>query len=67
MDIKEDPPLLGIKETSIIVKEITEEKIMINQGMNLEGLHLKEDHLLPGIKVSFMVIILDVITLDIML
>jgi hypothetical protein len=49
------------------VKETTEEKIVINQGMNSEGLHHKEDHSLPGIKVSFMVIVLLVITLDIKL
>jgi hypothetical protein len=35
--------------------------------MNLEGLHHKEDHLLPGIKVCFWVIILHVINLDIKL
>jgi hypothetical protein len=43
------------------------EKIMINQGMSSEGLHHKEDHSLPGIKVSFMVIVLLVLTLDIKL
>jgi hypothetical protein len=47
------------------VNETTEEKIMIIQGMNLEGLHHKEYHPLPGIKVSFMVIVLLVLTLDI--
>jgi hypothetical protein len=35
--------------------------------MNSEGLHHKEDHLLPGIKVSFWVIVLHVINLDIKL
>jgi hypothetical protein len=49
------------------VKETTEENIMINQGMNSEGLHHKEDHSLPGMKVSFMVIVLFVLTLDIKL
>jgi hypothetical protein len=34
IDIKEDPPHSGIKEASIIVKETTEEKIVINQDMN---------------------------------
>jgi hypothetical protein len=33
--------------------------------MNLEELHHKEDHSLPGNKVSFMVIVLLVITLGI--
>jgi hypothetical protein len=41
--------------------------IMISQGMNSEGLHHREDHLLPGIKVSFMVTIFIVLTLDIKL
>jgi hypothetical protein len=39
--------------------------IVINQGMNSEGLHHREDHLLPGIEVSFMVIFFIVLTLDI--
>ena len=56
--IKEDPPLSGIKEASIIMKETIEEKIVINQGMNSKGLHHREDHPLIGIKVSFMVIVL---------
>jgi hypothetical protein len=33
--------------------------------MNSKGLHHKEDHFLQGIKVSFLVIVLLVITLDI--
>jgi hypothetical protein len=49
------------------VKETTEEKIVINQGMNSEGLHHKEDHSLPSMKVYFMVIVLFVLTLDIKL
>jgi hypothetical protein len=35
--------------------------------MNSKGIHHKEDHRLPGIKVSFMVIVLLVINLDIKL
>jgi hypothetical protein len=65
MHIKEDPPLSFIKEASIIVKETTKEKIVINQGINSEGLHQKEDCSLRGMKVSFMVIFLIVLTLDI--
>ena len=41
-----------------------EEKIVINQGMNSEGLHHKEDHSLPDIQISFMVIVLILPTLD---
>jgi hypothetical protein len=63
MDIQEDLLLLGIKEASIIVNGKTEEKI--SQGMNSEGLHHKEYHSLPRIKVYFMVIVLLVINLDI--
>jgi hypothetical protein len=55
----------GIKEALIIEKEKIEEKIMINKGMNSKVLHHKEDHFLPGIKVSFWVIVLHVIILDI--
>jgi hypothetical protein len=65
MDIKEDPPLSGIKEASIIVKETKEEKIVINQGNNSKGLHHKEDNSLPGIKIYFMVIVLIVLNLSI--
>jgi hypothetical protein len=39
--------------------------IMIIQGMNSKGIHHREDHLLPGIKVPFMVIVFIVLTLDI--
>jgi hypothetical protein len=46
--LQQDLPLSGRKEVSTIMKESTEEKIMINQGRNLEGLHHKEDHSLPG-------------------
>jgi hypothetical protein len=45
---KEDPPHSGSKEASTIMKGSMEEKIMINQDRNLEGLHHKEDHSLPG-------------------
>ena len=38
----------GNKEASIIVKETTKEKILINQGILTEGLHHKEHHSLPG-------------------
>jgi hypothetical protein len=40
---------------------------MISQGMSSEGLHHKEDHSLPGMKVYFMVNVLLVLTLDIKL
>jgi hypothetical protein len=67
MYLKEELLSLGFKEASIIVEKKTEENIMINQGMNSNGLHQKEDYLLPGIKVSFLAIVLLVITLDIKL
>jgi hypothetical protein len=67
MDIKEYPPLSSIKESSIIVKEITKDNIVISQGMNSKGLQHKEDHSLPGIKICFMVLFLFVITLEIKL
>jgi hypothetical protein len=67
MYLQEYPLTSSIKEASINVKETIEEKIMINQGMDSEGLYHKDDHLLPGIKFYFMVIILLVITLDIKL
>jgi hypothetical protein len=63
--LQEDLLSLGIKEPSIIVKETTKEKIEISQGMNPEALHHKEYHLPPGIKVSFLFILLLVINLDI--
>jgi hypothetical protein len=56
-----------MKESSTIVKETAEEKIVINQGMNSKGLHHIEDHSLPGIKVYFMVIVLLVKIMDIKL
>jgi hypothetical protein len=49
------------------VKETIEGKITIDEGMNSEGLHQKEDNFLPGIKVYFLVIILLIINLDIKL
>jgi hypothetical protein len=57
-DIKEDPLHSYNKESSNLMMESTEEKIVINRGMNLKGLHQKEDHSLPGIKIYFMVIVL---------
>jgi hypothetical protein len=36
------------KKLQSLMKETREEKIMINQGMNSEGLHHKEYHSLPG-------------------
>jgi hypothetical protein len=41
--------------------------IMISQGINSEGLHHKEDHSLPGMQISFMVIFFIVLILDIRL
>ena len=41
--------------------------IMISERKNSEGLHHKEDHSLPGIKIYFMVIVFIVLTLDIRL
>jgi hypothetical protein len=67
MNIKEDPPLSRIKVASIIMKKTTEENIMIIQGMNLEGLHNKKDHSIPGMEFYFMIIVLFVLTLDIKL
>jgi hypothetical protein len=65
--IQGDLPHSNKKESSLMMKESVEEKIVINQGMNLEELHRKEDHSLLGMKVSFMVIILFVLNLDISL
>jgi hypothetical protein len=56
-----------INEASIIVKETTKEKIVISQGRISKGLHHKEDHSLPGMKISFWVIVFHVLTLDIKL
>jgi hypothetical protein len=41
--------------------------IMISQGRNSEGLHHKEDHSLPDMQISFMVIVFIVLILDIRL
>jgi hypothetical protein len=41
--------------------------IMISQGKNSEVLRHKEDHSLPGMKISFMNIVFIVLTLDIRL
>jgi hypothetical protein len=41
--------------------------IMISQGRNLEGIHHKEYHSLPGMQISFMVIVFIVLILDIRL
>jgi hypothetical protein len=46
--LQQDLPHSSNKEASIMMKGSTEEKIMINQGRNSEGLHHKEDHSLPG-------------------
>jgi hypothetical protein len=56
---QEDHILLDNKEDSTM--------IVINQGMNSEELHHREDYLLPGIKVPFMVIIFIVLNLNIKL
>jgi hypothetical protein len=40
---------------------------MISQRKNSEGLHHKEDHSLPGMKIYFMVIVFIVLTLNIRL
>jgi hypothetical protein len=57
--IQEDHPCSSHKKASIM--------IMISQGRNSEGLHHKEDHSLPGMKISFMVIVFIVLILDIRL
>ena len=41
--------------------------IMISQSKNSEGLHHKEDHSLPGMQISFMVIVFIVLILYIRL
>jgi hypothetical protein len=41
----------GRKEGSIIMKETTKENFVINQGRISEGMHHKEDHSLPCIKI----------------
>jgi hypothetical protein len=57
--LQEDHPCSSHKEASIM--------IMISQGKNLEGLHYKEDHSLPDMQISFMVIVFIVLILDIRL
>jgi hypothetical protein len=57
--LQEDHPCSSHKEASIM--------IMISQGRNSEGLHHKEDHSLPGMQISFMVIVFIVLILDIRL
>jgi hypothetical protein len=41
--------------------------IMIGQGRNSEGLHHKEDHSLPSMQISFIVIVFIILILDIRL
>jgi hypothetical protein len=57
--LQEDHLCSSHKEASIM--------IMISQGKNLEGLHHKEDHSLPGMQIYFMVIVFIVLILDIRL
>ena len=54
---QEHPLPSGMK--SIIMKETTKEQIA-----NLDGPHNKEDHLRPGIKISFLDIVILVEILD---
>ena len=54
---QEDPLPLGMK--AIIMKETTEEQIV-----NPDGRHHKEDYLCPGIKISFLDIVILVEILD---
>ena len=54
---QEDPLPSGMK--AIIMKETTEEQIL-----NPDGPHHKEDHLCPGIKISFLDIVILVEILD---
>jgi hypothetical protein len=46
--LQQDLPHSTNKESSTMMKKSIEDKIMINQGRNLEGLHTKEDHSLTG-------------------
>jgi len=46
--IQQKLPHSGNKEASTIMKRSIEEKIMIIQGRNSEGLHKKEDYSLLG-------------------
>jgi hypothetical protein len=55
--LQEDHPYSSHKEASIM--------IMISQGRNSEGLHLKEDHSLRGMQIYFMFIVFIVVILDI--
>jgi hypothetical protein len=57
--LQEYHPCSSQKEASIM--------IMISQRKNSEGLHHKEDHSLPGMKIYFMVIFFIVLALDIRL
>jgi hypothetical protein len=57
--LQEDHMCSSHKEASIM--------IMINQGINSEGIHHKEDHSLPGLQIYFMVIVFIVLILDIRL
>jgi chromosome segregation ATPase len=57
--LKEDHPCSIHKEASIM--------IMISQDKISEGIHHKEDHSLPGMQISFMIIVFIVLILDIRL
>jgi hypothetical protein len=57
--LQEDHPCSSHKEASIM--------IMISQRKNLEVLHHKEDHSLPGMQIYCLVIFFIVLTLDIRL
>jgi hypothetical protein len=57
--LQEDHPCSRHKEYSIM--------IMISQGRNLEGIHHKEYNSLPGMQISFLVIVFIVLILDIWL
>ena len=59
INLQGDHPCSSHKEASIM--------IMISHGRNSKGLHHKEDHSLPGMKLYFMVIVFIVLTLDIRL
>jgi hypothetical protein len=55
--LQEDHPCSSHKESSIM--------ITISQGTNSKGIHYKEDHSLPCMQISFMVIVFIVLILDI--
>ena len=59
--LQEDHPCSSHKEASIMIM------IMISQGRNSDGLHHKEGHSIPGMKICFMVIVFIVLILDIRL